>query len=113
MPFRHQQYDKGISSLRLAHDLAPSNSDISYVYAVALESVGKPQQALTILQTYLHSFPSNVQILELSARYHLKYRHTEQALREIEAWLILSPNSDNAKALYQQAQRLDQRENNE
>jgi predicted CXXCH cytochrome family protein len=111
--FRHQQYDKGISSLRLAHDLAPSNSDINYVYAVALESVGKPQQALTILQTYLHSFPSNVQILELSARYHLKYRHTEQALREIEAWLILSPNSDNAKALYRQAQRLDQRENNE
>lgn len=109
--FRHQQYDKGVSSLSIAHELDPSSSDINYVYAVALEHIGKSEQALAILKTYLKSFPTNVQILELSARYNLKYRHIKQALGEIEAWLKISPNDSNAKALYRQAQHVDQDEN--
>ncbi|WP_269620973.1 ammonia-forming cytochrome c nitrite reductase subunit c552 [Zhongshania sp. BJYM1] len=104
--FRQQQYDKGLASLQTAYDLAPTSSDINYVYAVALEQLGEADKALAVLKTYLSQFPTNVVLLELSARYNLKYGHTQQALDEIQAWLTLSPSSSNAQALYRQAQYL-------
>ena len=67
---RHKQMDAALAELGLAVKLNPENARYTYIYAVALHSVGKPQQAIEILES-AHKRHSNSQdILNALVAFH-------------------------------------------
>ena len=60
---RQQLIDMGIEELRIASRLNPDDVRYVYVYAVALNSTGKPKQAVVVLEDAHNMFPDNVEIL--------------------------------------------------
>jgi hypothetical protein len=54
-----------LPSLRKATELAPENTRFLYVYAVALQSVGKNKDALKIVLKGLKTVPFDPGLLEL------------------------------------------------
>jgi Flp pilus assembly protein TadD len=60
---RQQRVDEGIGQLRQATTLRPDNARYIYVYAVALNSTGEPEQAIMVLQGAHNQHPNNRDIL--------------------------------------------------
>lgn len=60
---RQKRSDDALEQLILAAQLGPENAHYLYVYAVALHSAGKPQQAVMTLQGALNRFPNDRDIL--------------------------------------------------
>jgi len=60
---RLQRYDAALDELALAAKLAPADASFTYVYAVALNSLGKAPQAIQTLQNALILHPRNREIL--------------------------------------------------
>ncbi len=60
---RQQRAGEGAEELRLATTLSPDDARYVYVYAVALNSTGKQEQALMVLQGALNQHPNNRDIL--------------------------------------------------
>ena len=56
---RQKRANEGIEELRLASTLNPDNARYIYVYAVALNSTGKPEQAIMVLQGAHNRYPNN------------------------------------------------------
>ena len=67
---RQQRGDEAIGELRLASTLNPDNARYIYVYAVALNSTGKPEQAIMVLQGAHQAHPNNVEILNALVAFH-------------------------------------------
>jgi predicted Zn-dependent protease len=67
---RQQRTDEGVEELRLASTLTPGNARYIYVYAVALNSTGKPEQAIMILQGAHNQHPNNRDILGALAAFY-------------------------------------------
>jgi len=60
---RRKRYADAVESLGEARRLNPANSHYSYVYAVALNSVGQTEQALSVLKQAQERNPVNQEIL--------------------------------------------------
>jgi predicted CXXCH cytochrome family protein len=60
---RQQHAGEGAEELRLAATLSPDDARYVYVYAVALNSTGKQEQALMVLQGAFNQHPNNRDIL--------------------------------------------------
>jgi len=60
---RLQRYDAALAELARAAELAPDDAVIVYVYAVALNSMGQPRNAIAVLQQALARHPRNREIL--------------------------------------------------
>jgi len=60
---RQQRPVEGVEELRLATTLSPDDARYVYVYAVALNSTGKQEQALMVLQGAHNQHPNNRDIL--------------------------------------------------
>ena len=60
---RQKRSNEAVKALRLAARLNPKNTRYVYVYAVALNSTGKPEQAILVLQGAHNAHPQNVDIL--------------------------------------------------
>ncbi len=58
-----QKNSKAIDELRQASVLSPNNARYSYVYGVALNSLGEKQQAIAVLKEALIQHPNNREIL--------------------------------------------------
>ena len=61
---------KAVEELRLAATLSPENVRYIYVYAVALNSTGKPEQAVMVLQGAHNQHPNNREILSALMAFH-------------------------------------------
>ena len=57
------QQPTALENLKLAAELAPDNSRYSYIYGIALNTEGKAEQAVRILETALSKDPKNRDIL--------------------------------------------------
>ncbi|MCK5477541.1 MAG: tetratricopeptide repeat protein, partial [Methylococcales bacterium] len=60
---RQEQINEAIAELKMASELNPNDVRYVYVYAVALNSTGKPKLAVAVLEEAHNVFPNNVQIL--------------------------------------------------
>ena len=60
---RLQRYDAALDELALAANLDPTDVSFTYVYAVALNSLGKASQAIQTLQNALILHPNNRELL--------------------------------------------------
>lgn len=67
---RQQRTDEGIEELRLASTSEPDNARYIYVYAVALNSTGKPEQAVMVLQGAHNQHPNSCDILSALVAFH-------------------------------------------
>lgn len=62
---RSGKSDQALAELERAAELQPENSRFTYVYAVALNSMGQPDKAIAVLQIAQRRFPSDVDITAL------------------------------------------------
>ncbi len=60
---RQKKTEQAVSEFKIAATLNVSNPQYSYVYAIALNSTGQPEQAVMALQGALASHPDNAEIL--------------------------------------------------
>jgi predicted Zn-dependent protease len=67
---RRQRTEAAVKELKLASMLSPDNPRYVYVYAVALNSTGKPEQAIKILQVAHDAHPHDVEILSALVAFH-------------------------------------------
>jgi predicted CXXCH cytochrome family protein len=67
---RQKRTDEAIEELRLASVKAPHSARYIYVYAVALNSTGQPEQAVQVLQNAHERFPNDTDILSALVAFH-------------------------------------------
>ena len=67
---RQQRAGEALEELRLATTLSPDDARYVYVYAVALNSSGKPEQAILVLQGAHSRHPNNRDILGALVAFH-------------------------------------------
>ncbi|MDW3095034.1 MAG: multiheme c-type cytochrome [Gammaproteobacteria bacterium] len=60
---RQKKMDAAVEYLHLAADSTETTDRYIYVYAIALNSIGKAQQALKVLEKAQHQYPTNTDIL--------------------------------------------------
>lgn len=78
---REKQMDKALEHLALAAQSEGSPARYIYVYGVALDSVGQGEQAVSVLEQGLKSYPGNVEILSALVSINTKLGNTEKARR--------------------------------
>ena len=76
---RQQRTKEGVEELRLAATLNTQNPRYIYVYAVALNSTGKPEQAILVLQGAHNQHPNNPDILSALVAFHRDKGNQEAA----------------------------------
>jgi tetratricopeptide (TPR) repeat protein len=99
---RQRQYPAAELSLQRAAELDPANSRYGYVYAVALNSLGKPQQALSELQRLLQQQPGNAELLNFALQITIKQQRWQEALLHAQTLLSLNPLDSGLQGLVQQ-----------
>ncbi len=88
---RQKRTDEGVEELRLAATLSPENVRYIYVYAVALNSTGKPEQAVMLLQGAHNQHPNNREILSALIAFHRDMGNLSAAQSYTEKLRALSP----------------------
>jgi tetratricopeptide (TPR) repeat protein len=67
---RQKRNDAALEELQQAATLGPQSAQYVYVYAVALNSAGKQEQAIMVLQGAHNRFPNNTDILAALVAFH-------------------------------------------
>ena len=88
---RQKQTDEAIEELRLASMLDAESARYIYVYAVALNSSGKPEQAIVTLQGAHNRHPNNPDILSALVAFHRDMGNEAAARRYAEKLRVISP----------------------
>ena len=99
LKIRHQQYAEGISLLAKAAVLRPSNVLYTYVYAVALNSSGHPDEAIAVLQQAHQRRPADRQVLIGLIAFERDKANLPSALTYAQQLVELAPNDSSAKAM--------------
>ncbi len=89
---RQKRYGEALESLKRAAGLEPAQPRYTYVYAVALQSMGGPEEARKILENALHSNPSNADILTVLLQDALRTHELETALAYAERLRAVRPD---------------------
>ncbi|MDX1698546.1 MAG: tetratricopeptide repeat protein, partial [Thiohalobacterales bacterium] len=76
---RQKRLEEAVAELELAARLSPDEARYVYVYAVALNSTGKPGQAILVLQGAHNRFPGNTDILSALVAFHRETGNTAAA----------------------------------
>jgi len=76
---RQKRLEEAAAELELAARLSPDEARYVYVYAVALNSTGKPGQAILVLQGAHNRFPGNADILSALVAFHRETGNTAAA----------------------------------
>ena len=87
---RQKRIGDAIESLEKAARYSPDNGRYVYVYAVALDSVGRTAQAILVLQGAHHQHPADRDILNALVTFHRKLGN-EKAAREYAGKLTRLP----------------------
>jgi tetratricopeptide (TPR) repeat protein len=89
--FRQQRSKEAVDELRLAAELDPGDTRYVYVYAVALNSTGDPQQAVMILQGANAAHPDNIEILQALVSFHRDLGNQGAARKYAEKLQAIAP----------------------
>lgn len=89
---RQKRVKEGVEELRLASTLNTSNPRYVYVYAVALNSTGEPEQAILVLQSAHKRYPNNRDILSALVAFHRDRGDQEAARSYAEKLRTVSPS---------------------
>ncbi len=90
---RQKRIADGLSELRTAAQLAPNNGRFAYVYAVALNSDGKPAAAIKVLTAALARQPYDRDILSGLAYFNAQVGKRDVAMSYVRQLRILDPDS--------------------
>jgi tetratricopeptide (TPR) repeat protein len=88
---RQQHTSDALKELRLAYTLQSENVRYIYVYAVALHSTGKPEQAIMVLQGAHNAHPNNGDILNALVAFYRDAGNTAAARTYAEKLRSISP----------------------
>jgi len=101
---RQKQYAEALNLLAKAAMLQPSNVAYSYVYAVALNSTGQPDQAIAVLQQSHQRRPADRRVLEGLVAFERDKGDLPAAIDYAKQLVQLTPNDPEAKAMLAQLQ---------
>ncbi len=99
---RQKQYQEALILLARAAMLQPGNVRYSYVYAVALNSTGQPDQAIAVLQQAHQRRPADRQVLEGLIAFERDKGNLPSAVNYAQQLVQLTPDDPNAKAMLAQ-----------
>jgi predicted CXXCH cytochrome family protein len=100
---RQRYLDSALQELRRATELEPDSARYGYVYAVALEQIGRRQEALGALDAVLKRHPYDVSALEAGAAWAVQRSDQQTALGYLRTLRTLRPGDP---AIEQQIERL-------
>jgi predicted CXXCH cytochrome family protein len=99
---RAQQRDTALVEFGRAVQLAPDNPRYTYVYAVALNSLGRSAEATRTLQRATARWPADRNILFALAAMERDAGHKEEARKAAQALVTADPEDREARALLEQ-----------
>jgi tetratricopeptide (TPR) repeat protein len=88
---RQQRNKEAVDELRLATNSAPENPRYVYVYAVALNSIKQPQEAVLVLHGAHQKFPTHTDILNALVAFHRDMGNQQAMQIYAEKLKALSP----------------------
>jgi Flp pilus assembly protein TadD len=103
--------DEAIRELHRAYELEPNRARYSYVYAVALYSAGRRDEAMAVLKQNLATHPNNRDTLSALLSYSRDRGDIGGALAYASRLTQLSPNNSSLKALIEVLKRQLERTN--
>jgi tetratricopeptide (TPR) repeat protein len=99
LKIRQKQYPEALGLLAKAATLQPDNVRYSYVYAVALQSSGHADQAITILQQAHERRPADREILTGLVSFERDQGNLPAAIGYAKQLIQLEPDNPNSKTL--------------
>jgi predicted CXXCH cytochrome family protein len=96
---RLKQQEAALSEFRNAAELEPGSAHYGYVYAVALHSAGKRDEAITVLKEGLKSHRSNREILQALVSFSRMAGDATGALGYAEQLAVIMPDDPQLAAL--------------
>ena len=102
---RQKQLSAALPELRQAAELAPDNAHNAYVYAVALDSAGRGEEALRVLADALAKHAGNREILTALVQLSGKAGDLPAALGYAEKLQAMAPQDANLRAYVEQLRR--------
>ena len=104
LKIRQKQYREALDLLSKAATLQPTNVRYSYVYAVALNSSGQPERAITVLENAHRIRPADRQVLVGLITFERNKGNLSSAAAYAEQLVQLTPDDPNARAMLAQLQ---------
>ncbi|MCP4009443.1 MAG: tetratricopeptide repeat protein, partial [Proteobacteria bacterium] len=101
---RQQQTKNALDALTRAAKLAPGNRRYQYVYAVALQSTGKVNEAIEVLQSILKNNPGDPEILSALVAFNRDAGKKSVALEYARKLQSMLPNNPEIKKLVESLQ---------
>jgi predicted CXXCH cytochrome family protein len=98
---RKQDNDRAIGYLEIAVEQIDAQPRFSYVYAIALESMGRINDAIGVLEDANQRWPNQYDLLLAQVMFMEKSGNTEDIYRYISALTAIAPGSPEVKSLVQ------------
>ena len=98
---RKKQLDKALHELKAAWNLQANNARYGYVYAVALNSRGQSQQAMTTLKKIHKQHPTNIDVVSALVSFNRDAGKLKEALDYARKLQVLLPGNPQIKQLVQ------------
>ncbi len=102
---RMKRPEAALDELRRAAELEPDQQRYAYVYAVALHSGGRHDEAMTVLQEALRSHPNDREILQALVSFNRLAGDAAAALGYAEQLAIIEPDDHSLAALIHELRR--------
>ena len=102
---RLKQPDDALAELKKSTDLAPDQPRYAYVYAVALHSGGRREEAIAVLKEMLKGHPGHREILQALIAFSRLAGNAKDALDYAEQLDLITPGDGGLAALIQELRR--------
>src|SRR4029077_2452684 len=89
---RQRRLDAALEQLRRASELEPTSARYGYVYAVALQSAGRPQEASRVADEVLGRSPYDADTLIAAATWATQRGGAAAALRYLNTFRLVRPD---------------------
>ena len=89
---RLKQPDEALAEFQRATELEPDSPQYAYVYAVALHSGGRAEQAMTVLKEALKSHPNDRSILSALVAFNRTDGNAAAALTYAQRLAVITPD---------------------
>jgi tetratricopeptide (TPR) repeat protein len=97
--------DQALTELAAAAETAADNARYAYVFAVALQSVGRRDDALNILESFDARQPDDVEVLNALVSFNREAGRREQALKFARRLKAVLPNEPSLDRLLRELER--------
>ncbi|MBN8914220.1 MAG: tetratricopeptide repeat protein [Rhizobiales bacterium] len=89
---RQKRYGEALNELKRAYELAPGNARYAYVYAVALQSLGRAQDSAVVIREALSRTPNDADLLALALNEAMRSGDVERARGVVSRLALLRPD---------------------